>query len=77
MPIHLDGEVVDAETARTFEVRPRSLRIMTGNAEPELRPQPVARLSLRLRHGSGLTAYGQGDLPGVQRSAFNVRGAAT
>ena len=29
MPIHLDGEVVDAETARTFEVRPRSLRIMT------------------------------------------------
>ena len=29
MPIHLDGEVVDAETKRTFEVRPRSLRIMT------------------------------------------------
>ena len=32
LPIHLDGEVVNAETARTFEVRPRSLRIMTSNA---------------------------------------------
>ena len=28
VPIHLDGEVEDAETARIFEVRPRSLRIM-------------------------------------------------
>jgi diacylglycerol kinase (ATP) len=28
LPIHLDGEVKDAETARTFEVRPRSLRVM-------------------------------------------------
>jgi diacylglycerol kinase (ATP) len=28
LPIHLDGEVVGAETARTFEVRPRSLRIL-------------------------------------------------
>ena len=30
MPIHLDGEVANAETARTFEVRPRSLRVMTS-----------------------------------------------
>ncbi|AMY12906.1 Putative lipid kinase BmrU [Luteitalea pratensis] len=32
VPIHLDGEVANAETARTFEVRPGSLRIMAGNA---------------------------------------------
>ena len=29
LPIHLDGEVNGAETTRTFEVRPRSLRVMT------------------------------------------------
>jgi YegS/Rv2252/BmrU family lipid kinase len=28
LPIHLDGEVKDAETTRIFEVRPRSLRVM-------------------------------------------------
>jgi YegS/Rv2252/BmrU family lipid kinase len=27
LPIHLDGEVIGTETARTFEVRPRSLRV--------------------------------------------------
>ena len=32
LPIHLDGEVIGAETARTFEVRPRSLRVMRGTA---------------------------------------------
>jgi YegS/Rv2252/BmrU family lipid kinase len=30
LPIHLDGEVKDTDTARTFEVRPRSLRVMTS-----------------------------------------------
>ena len=30
LPIHLDGEVKEPETARIFEARPRSLRIMTG-----------------------------------------------
>lgn len=29
LPLHLDGEVVPAEATHTFEVRPRSLRIMT------------------------------------------------
>jgi diacylglycerol kinase family enzyme len=28
LPIHLDGEVFDADTRRIFEVRPRSLRVM-------------------------------------------------
>jgi diacylglycerol kinase (ATP) len=28
LPIHLDGEVMEAEQSRTFEVRPRSLRVM-------------------------------------------------
>ena len=28
LPIHLDGEVMAAELSRTFEVRPRSLRVM-------------------------------------------------
>jgi YegS/Rv2252/BmrU family lipid kinase len=32
LPIHLDGEVVGAEVARTFEVRPRSLRVMMPDA---------------------------------------------
>lgn len=27
LPIHLDGEVIGAETTRTFDVRPRSLRV--------------------------------------------------
>jgi YegS/Rv2252/BmrU family lipid kinase len=29
LPVHLDGEVVPADTSRTFTVRPRSLRVMT------------------------------------------------
>ena len=32
LPIHLDGEVKETDTARIFEVRPRSLRIMTNSA---------------------------------------------
>ncbi len=32
LPIHLDGEVLAPELARTFEIRPRSLRVMTANA---------------------------------------------
>lgn len=30
LALHLDGEVVEAEKVRTFEVRPRSLRVMTA-----------------------------------------------
>lgn len=29
LPVHLDGEVVSPDTTRTFEVRPRSLMVMT------------------------------------------------